>query len=184
MVQNTGEDTYLSNETGEAGFNFGEDDEVRLEADAQERALFVFDIQAIPTTATVLNAALTLETIQLPASPGAIRIHAISEAWQEGSSAGTAGVANWTFRQPLIPWSLPGASPPASASAALGSFTPTALGPITISLPTPRVQTWVTTPTTNFGVLLVSTSNESTRFVASESSMVTVRPLLTITYQL
>lgn len=182
LIKDVSEDTYISDEAGESGFNFGSDDEVRIEADGQERALFAFAIAAIPTTATVLSAKLTVVATQLPLVPGAIRIHPLTESWEEGTSAGGAGIANWTFRQPLIPWSLPGASPPASASASVAMFTPTALGPVTFTIPTATVQSWVSAPTTNFGILLISTSTESSRFTTREGPA-SDRPLLTITYQ-
>lgn len=182
MIKNVTRDTFISNEAGEATLNYGGDIEVRIEADVGERALLGFNITSIPATATVVSATLTIVNTQIPPSPLPIELHRVLEQWDQGSLSGASGVANYTIRISAIPWLNPGAGTPLSSTATVGTFTPT-LGSQTFPLPTSMVQTWVTGGTANnFGMVMVSTSTESTRFTTSEGTPASARPVLTVTF--
>lgn len=172
-------DTYLSQDEGPS-LNFGGADELRIERDKSERALIRFALDAVPS-GTVLSARLRF-TIETAAAGSIVTFREVLEAWIEGSGDGDAGVANYMFRQSLIPWSLPGAGAPASIGPALGTFAGDTLGPIEVVLPASLVQGWVDAPTENFGILLESNSDGTVRLVSSEGDS-NQRPVLSITYE-
>ncbi len=179
---NVTRDTYISNETGEAALNYGSDREMRIERDVQERALMAFDLTALPSTATVVFASIRVNVLQLPPAPLPIDLHRLLESWDEGTGFGTNGVSNYTTRSVGTSWSLAGASPPASASAAIGSFSPVGVGLLSFALPVATVQGWIMTPSTNNGILMIARSDDSTRLTASEGVPQGDRPVLTVTY--
>lgn len=174
-------DTFISGEPGETGFNYGVDDELRIERDANERGLLAFDLTAIPPGVTVLAASLAVTVTELPATATSIEVSRILEEWEEGTRSGSVGSASYIHRTSFIPWLIPGAGAPLSSSPAAGAFTPV-LGRASYPVPSALVQVWIDTPGANRGALLVSTNDDSTRFVSSEGSPAADRPVLTITY--
>jgi hypothetical protein len=173
-------DTYISQANG-MGNNFGAADDIRIEQDNADRGLLRFDVRALPTTTTVLSASMRfyIET----AAPGStISIHRVREAWDEGNGDGTSGVANFTFRTGVIPWSLLGAAAPASIDPVAGTFSGDTLGTIDVPLPASMVQDWVSNPTGNFGVLFDSDSGSTVRLVSAEGQS-SRAPVLTVTYE-
>lgn len=52
MIMGVTRDTYLSNDVGEAQNNYGAEEELRIERDANERGLVAFDLRPIPSSAT------------------------------------------------------------------------------------------------------------------------------------
>jgi len=181
MFKTVTRDTYLSNEAGESLSNFGGDDEIRLEMDSGERGLLAFDLSAIATTATITSASLQITNTQIPVAPLPIDMHRVNEQWDEGNGTGAGGIANFSIRTGVTTWSNAGAAPPISASTAFGNFTPV-IGLQTIAIPTPVIQSWVTTPATNFGIVMISRDGESTRFTTSEGAPSSARPVLTVTF--
>jgi hypothetical protein len=179
---NVTRDTYISNESGETGFNYGGDDEVRIERDAGERALIAFDVSALPPGSSVVNATLRVTIIELPPSPAPIDVHVVTESWSEGSLAGAPGVSNYLVRQGASSWTTAGCGLPGSAGAAVTAMSATGLGQTTVSLPVPIVQQWVTQPASNNGVVLIARSDDSTRFTTSEGTPAANRPVLTVVY--
>lgn len=180
MFNGVTRDTFISNEAGETGFNYGGDNEVRIERDAGERALIRFDVSAIPINATVLDAKLEVTITQIPPAPLPIKLHRLLELWDEGGQAGNAGVANFINRTAPLAWSTAGAGPTTSATAEVGGFTPT-LGRETITIPAAVIDVWKT-PSTNFGLVMISTSDDSTRFTTREGTPSADRPVLTVTF--
>ncbi len=181
MFNTVTSDTYVSSDGTEDLLNYGADDGVRIEADAGERALIHFNISAIPTTATVVSASLAINCTQLPSTPLPIELHRVLEAWDEGNQSGTIGVANYVNRTGSLPWQNPGAGPPLSSTATFGMFTPV-LGMQSFELPPAMLQAWVANSGTNFGIVMISTSNDSSRFTSSEGTQSTARPVLTVTF--
>jgi hypothetical protein len=182
MIKNVTRDTYLSNEVGEALFNFGGDSEVRIELDVDERALLAFDLTAIPVTATILDADLAGTLLQIPLAPSAIHLHRVLEPWDEGIQSGAGGAANHVMRTATTAWMTPGAGPPLSASStAVASFLPI-LGSQTMDLPNDVITLWVQNPGTNHGFVLISTNDDSTRITTSEGTPSSARPVLTVTF--
>lgn len=179
MIKNVTRDTYISNEAEEALLNYGADDEVRLERDANERGLLAFDLAMLPPAATVLSATLQITVTQIPPTPSAIDLHPLLESWDQGNQAGGSGVANYITRSGASSWSSAGAGQPSSSGPAVAQFTP-ALGIKTIPLPASLISDWVTGP--NHGLVLISTNDESTRFATSEAMPLPDRPILTVTF--
>ena len=179
MFKNVTRDTYISNDLAEPALNYGGDTEIRIERGANKRALIGFEIQNVPTTALVLFATLEFTATRIPVIPAAIDIHPVLEAWDEGNQSGTNGVANYTTRVGAISWSSAGAGQPSSSGPSVAQFTP-ALGRQTISLPVSMISAWVTGP--NHGMILLSTSDDSTRLTTSEGTPSVDRPVLTVKF--
>jgi hypothetical protein len=177
----TASDTFISNEAGEPTLNYGFTDELRSEQDVDERILLHFDIDAIPTTATVFDVQLSITVTQ--ANALAIwSVHPVLEQWSEGTADGTAGAANFTQRMPGTAWAIPGAGMPGSSGLAFATIRPNALGLINAVLPAQPVQNWVANPATNFGMIFFNSDTDTARFAASETGTPSMRPLLTVTY--
>jgi hypothetical protein len=177
----TASDTFISNEAGEPTLNYGFTDELRSEQDVDERILLHFDIDTIPTTATVFDVKLSITVTQANAL-AVWSVHPVLEQWSEGTADGTAGAANFTQRMPGTAWATVGAGMPGSSGLAFATIRPNALGLITATLPTQPIQAWVTNPATNFGMIFFNSDTDTARFAASESGTPSMRPLLTVTY--
>lgn len=173
-------DTYISNETGEPGLNYGASDDLRSEQDVSERILMKFTVTGIPSTATVLSASLDVEVVN--ENPLATwELHPLLEDWVEGSLDGTTGVANFVNRNLTTAWATAGAGMPNSAGPTFATAVPAVLGVLSITIPAATVQGWVTTPATNFGFIFYNTHTNSARIASSEEAT-QFRPLLSVTY--
>lgn len=179
MFKNVTRDTFISNEAAEPGFNYGADNDLRIERDVDERVLIAFDLAMLPSGATVVAATLDITLSQVPLVPSPINIHRMLESWDEGSQSGSPGVANFTTRSGATSWSSVGAGEPSSSGPSIAQFTPAA-GRLAIALPVSLISAWVSSP--NHGVVLLSTNDSSTRFVSREGQTATDRPVLTITF--
>lgn len=119
---------------------------------------------------------------QIPLTPAPINAHQVLEAWDEGNLSGVPGVANHTTRQNAVAWTNAGAGTPSSASVTIaGSFTLT-MGRQAVPLQLALIEQWVRNPATNHGVVLISTTDESTRIASSEGAPSTDRPVLSVTF--
>jgi hypothetical protein len=175
-------DTFISNEAGESLQNNGGADVLRSEQDVSEHILLRFDLAAIPVSAQVVAASVTIRIVQFDPS-ATLSAHPLLERWTEGTGDGTAGVANFIDRDTNVPWTTIGAgSPGSSSSTPIGSAMPTAAADLSMSLSPPAVQAWVSAPAQNFGMIFFNSSSQSVRFASSEESAATQRPMLTITY--
>lgn len=170
----------------------------RTNQPANRRAVLKFDVgTVIPAGATITNASFSM-TMDLTISGASnISLHILTQDWGEGASIasgneGSGGVAlvndaTWihTF-QPGTFWSNAGGDFLASASAttsvnANGVYS--WASPQVIS----NVQSWLSTPATNFGWLIKgdeSTFPTSKRFGSRDNTTASIRPVLTITYTL
>jgi spore coat protein A len=161
------------------------------------RALLAFDVAgAIPAGSTVNSVTLTLYMSRSRTQNETVDLHRVLADWGEGTSdaadeegkgaPATAGDATWGWRiWPTTPWTTPGGDfdPTPSASATVGgqngfySWTSTQLAV--------EVQSWLDTPTSNFGWILIGNEIDSRvvkRFNTSESSDANRRPKLTIDF--
>lgn len=59
---------------------------------------------------------------------------------------------------------------------------PAAASDLTMALDPAAVQSWVTTPAQNFGLVFFNSFTASVRFSSSEEPDATRRPILTVTY--
>lgn len=174
-------DTFISNEAGEPDLNNGQADELRSEQDVSERILIRFALDAIPPSAQIIDAELTVSITQFDPST-VLSAYRVLEAWEEGTGDGSPGVANFVLRQGANAWSTAGAGMPGSAGDPLGSLSPTMLGDARMMLDLGIVQRWVTNPADNFGLVLFNSFTESTRIASSEASDASTRPMLIVTY--
>lgn len=171
-------DTYIS--MTQATANFGGADNIRIERDNGERGLVRFALDQLPRSATVLSAKIAFNVEDATAG-ATISYHVVNENWDEGNEDGVNGVANYTFRGGVLPWTLTGAYPP-SIGGVSGSFSGAQLGLVVVDLGVSFVQGWVSNPDTNRGLLLASNSDSTVRLVSSEGAS-GMRPVLTITYE-
>jgi hypothetical protein len=162
-----------------------------LAAGVVRRALFRFDLTALPPGSQVLEARVEAFMIRLR-EPQALALHRISAAWGEGpSNGGDAGVGaaagtgdcTWTHRfWPSQTWAQRGGDFTASASAST-----TVSGwpaPVTWSSTTSLVgdvQTWVDAPATNHGWMMIGTESgtqNATRLASRQNATPAARPRL------
>lgn len=164
-----------------------------LAAGVVRRALFRFDLTALPPGSQVLEARVEAFMIRLR-EPQALALHRISAAWGEGpSNGGDAGVGaaagtgdcTWTHRfWPSQTWAQRGGDFTASASAST-----TVSGwpaPVTWSSTTSLVgdvQTWVDAPATNHGWMMIGTESgtqNATRLASRQNATPAARPRLVL----
>lgn len=176
-----GKDTYIYE--WQSARNFGADVNLRVEnryASSWSNALLEFDLSAIPASATVLSASLSLHQNAAAAAGGDFSVHRVTSTWEEGSMNGTNGSPNWTERKTSDAWTAPG-----------GDFDPTAM--TSISIP-PGIgvyqwdirhlaQDWISGKFANRGLAIVPASYGSNAFFSSsDSTNAANRPKLSITY--
>jgi hypothetical protein len=158
------------------------------------RGLLAFDLSAIPPSATVISATLTLTMSKTIAGETPVTLHAAAAAWGEGASdalgdegAGAAaepGDATWRYRFfSSDAWAAPGGDFAAGASAMTpvagsGAYTWAGAGL------TADVAAWVRDPASNFGWVLLGDETAPTtakRFDSRENAPEN-RPLLVVVY--
>jgi hypothetical protein len=165
----------------------------------RRRGLVAFDLSAIPATAVVTAATLTLNCSRSsPSGAATIEVHRVLKSWGEGTSnsgdpggggaPSTPGSATWidTVRgQAASTWTTPGGdfSPTVSASRSVNNLGAYAYG--STAQMVADVQTWIADPSQNFGWLLRGDETNfgtAQRFDTRETTTASLRPTLTITY--
>ncbi|GEM_PF-179428 len=161
-----------NNTGGTAGFTAGRDGALGV-----RRGLVQFDLSTIPAGSTITSAVLRLTVINVPGTPAnsTFDVFRLQNSWGEGNKSGgspgnngapaATGEATWNSRQHGVnAWTSPGALQDAAASAS--AFTAvTGLGDYNWqgSVLLNDVQLWVNSPGQNFGWLLVSQSESTSR---------------------
>lgn len=154
-------------------------------ADPERVFLLRFDLQAIPTTAVVQAAELTVYTTahMNAGSPDSVELYEVLEAWNEGTMDGAPGTASWNERVTGVTWTAAGVGP--------GSRDPLVLASImssvpnagySVDLPVPVVQRWVQSAADNHGLVIATGSDDAMCFATREHPIALQRPLLTVTY--
>jgi spore coat protein A len=156
------------------------------------RALLQFDLSSIPTNATINAVTLTLVNDRGKTGTQTIALHRMTAAWGEGTSNGnadpgkgvvaTAGDATWSHRvYPTDPWTTPGGDFVAGVSASTGVGNSAAYNWSSAQMVT-DVQQWVSTPSSNFGWILIG--NETAKATARRfhSRTGVTPPVLQVTY--
>jgi hypothetical protein len=153
-----------------------------LDLDSRYTPLLRFNVTSIPSTATVLDARLTLYTTG-DATTNTVTAHRLLEAWTEGTQNGPAGAANFLERQMSVAWLNSGATGLSRSSGMSGAFQPMAAdSAYTFVLTTALVQLWVDDGGENKGIVLALSAGDTVVFHSSESSIGDRRPLLRVTY--
>jgi hypothetical protein len=133
--------------------------------------LLRFDLSSIPTNATVTSAKLQLYNTRAAANDASdvVVLGKATSAWND----------QWTWNMGVPTSTSSGVTCPSVASYTLAPTTPE---PFTVTGMAALVQGWVTTPASNLGMVLSTTSNLNIRFASSEYSSPQYRPALTLTY--
>ena len=164
----------------------------------RSRGLVRFDLSTVPANATITSVSLGLTVVRTPspAANSSFELHKMLQSWgQEGNKSSSGGGApaspgevTWNSRSSsLTPWTTPGGSSGtdfASASSASQFVGGNALYTFSSASLLSDVQSWYSTPSENFGWMLMS-SGESVsrtirRFGSRESGA--SAPALTIQY--
>lgn len=155
---------------------------------AVRRGLVRFNLSSIPAGAVVTSAVLRLTVTRVPAT-GAVNsnfdLYRLLASWGEGTNIGNAGSpamagqATWNARLfGSASWTVPGAASDAAATASASAAVGATLGQVVAwsgAGLVNDVQLWVNTPAQNFGWLLMSQAEGSSRsvrgFAARESGV-------------
>ncbi|HET9328035.1 MAG TPA: multicopper oxidase domain-containing protein [Candidatus Eisenbacteria bacterium] len=156
------------------------------------RALIRFDLSGIPSTAVITAVTLTMTNDRGKAGTQAIALHRVTAEWGEGTSnsnsdpgkgaPATLNDATWAHRlYPSPTWTTPGGDFVAVASATTPVGNSAAYS-WTSSQLVADVQQWVTTPSSNFGWILIG--NETVKATARRfhGRSGTTPPVLRVTY--
>lgn len=160
--------------------NFGADTRISLYSDGRYKGLIRFDLSSIPSQVMVLDARLTMEIYYLSGTPTAMTISAypISRPWQVDQ-------VTWNRASDAEAWGAPGCGDVNVDRSAVpaGTLSKTTKGSYQMNV-TSTVANWVADSESNHGLLLVSQGSPAIQVdhAASEYSMISVRPKLTITY--
>lgn len=187
-------DGLLSNGAGEYFF-VGRTGQV---SNSLRRGLIRFDVAgSLPTGAIIQSATLYLTASATKGGPQTIELHRVTADWGEGSSdanleegkgiSSTLGDATWihTFYSSTL-WTTPGGDFVITASASTtvdgaGAYNWSATDLVS------DVQTWLDTPATNYGWLLLgneSSGSTAKRFATHENMSADMHPVLVIDYVL
>jgi hypothetical protein len=159
------------------------------------RALIAFDLSSIPSNATITGATLSMFLSQAQGGSQAVSVSAVLQDWGEGASdagdpggGGTqaaTGDATWLYTfYNTSSWNNPGGDFSATASAtttvnaANTTYTWSGSGLVA------DVQTWVSSPASNFGWIIRGnevTAGMTQRFNSRQNS--SNQPRLTVVYQ-
>ncbi len=176
-------DTFL-NEIVPAN-NWGSHPDLHADLVKPHVTLLRFDLAAIPAGSTVLEASLSLRTIDVFLTVGKVQCYELLEDWQEGTGDNTPGLANWDLRLPSTSWTAAGAGPGSRDVDVLAEIAPyEADARFDATLPAAVVQRWVDTASQNFGVVLVAIDSGAgeVKFASAEHPTASARPELTVTF--
>jgi hypothetical protein len=133
--------------------------------------LLRFDLSSIPANATVTSATLKLYNTRAAANDASdvLVLGKATSAWND----------QWTWSMGVPSSTASGVTCPSVASYTQAPATPELY---TISGMASLVQGWVSTPASNLGLVLSTTSNLNMRFASSEYATAQYRPTLEVTY--
>ena len=191
------------------GTNYGSATSLSVDGSTDTGALVEWDLSYIPTDSIVVSAQIELSVtsastaqVQTQTTPTRGRgargsysssstttsvpiqynVYALQQAWDEIS-------ATWDQYAAGLPWNGAGAGGSSDYDATLlAQAAPTSAGAYTIALNDAgleAVQSWISDPSSNFGLILqdYSGSDGGFAFNSSESNTAALRPKLTVTYQ-
>jgi hypothetical protein len=156
-------------------------------ADNHLLALIAFDLTSIPTDAMVQGGLpeLLIYTTGNALDVGSVTVYRVLESWIEGAGDDTSGVANWDDRAVGQAWTAAGVGPGSRAGTAMGQFTPSSADTeYVVALTGAVVQGWITTPGSNFGIVLDvgDEAGSGVGFHSKESAMPALAPRLRFTW--
>jgi hypothetical protein len=165
-------DTFIASDNENS--NFSTQSSALADGDIDRSALFRFDLSAIPVGATVSAAELHIWT-DFDAG-NTCTLYPVLESWTEGSTT-------WQKRNAISNWLAAGATPPSRGTVAIGTVAgTTAFTEYVVPIDLATVASWVALPATNYGLVIVTTDSNGTRFSTKENSTASVRPYLRVTH--
>ncbi len=169
-------DTYLDQFAPDANYGSLDRLEIRYYDDGSGlsehmQTLIRFDLSSIPTDAVVSSATLTVHNTRAAANgPGdVVTLGKVTQAWNESR----------TWNQGIPAWTATGVTLPDVTGYSLNPSTPE---PYVITGLASLVQEWVSNPSSNYGLILVTSSNLNFRLASSEYPSASYRPALQVTY--
>lgn len=155
---------------------------IEVDGDETDRkdlsALLRWDLTAIPRTAVIQEAIVTLHVEGTSSGPG-FALYAVLRPWTEEEATWLQAAAGAPWRGPGLRAGLDRAAAPA------GAFQPSDKGPVRILLNAAGlavVQAWVRAPAVNHGFAIVGAHSDGFRFTAREHAEPSRRPRLTLRY--
>jgi len=141
--------------------------------------LLKWDASSIPAGSTVKSAGITLNITNHSAGQ-AYELYEVKRNWSESS-------ANWNQYSSGNKWEVAGAKGSSDRGATvLGTLAASSTGKYTITLNSAGVslvQSWVNSPSSNFGIIIANNSNrDGVDFSSRENSTPDNRPKLTVIY--
>jgi hypothetical protein len=110
-----------------------------------------WDPSQIPAGATITSATVTLN-VSNPTTQ-TYGVYELKRAWSEGQ-------VTWNQAATGTPWATAGAKGATDRGSKIASVTPTNIAPYTFAIPASVVQGWLSTPSSNNGILLAHTTND------------------------
>lgn len=140
--------------------------------------LFRWDVGAVPPGSTVQSARIKLYVTNT--STQTYELYRLSRTWTETG-------ATWNQAAAGTNWAVPGAKGSTDrGSTVRGTVTATAAGVVTVTLNSSGVsvvQSWVDSPSGNYGLILADAANaDSLQFASREAATASQRPRLEVTY--
>ncbi|MDB4962170.1 MAG: hypothetical protein JWP01_2169 [Myxococcales bacterium] len=165
-------DTFLASDMPNS--NYSTQDSALADGDIARTALFRFDLTTIPVGASIQAAELHIFT-EFDAG-GACTFYPVLESWTEGSTT-------WTKRNAISNWVGAGATPPSRGTVAAGTVVPSMTFTEYIVVIDPALVTsWVAVPASNYGLAIVTTGADGTRFATKENGNAGLRPFMRISH--
>ena len=145
----------------------------------EESALFKWELPAtsLPVGARVCSASLQFYVLNNSVNP--YQVFALKRDW-------VSSEVTWNAASASQLWALPGAFGTDDRGSSLTSIpATTTTGPISVSLPSSVVQTWVNNPVNNHGIIVGNRTNPDLLLLArSAAPNVSRRPGLTVSFML
>jgi acid phosphatase type 7 len=161
--------------------NYGSDVTLLVDGDPADFAtLLRWDLSVIPAGKTITGVTLTFNVVD--ASAHAYELYALKRSWSESA-------ATWVrYSSGNAKWQTPGANGANDRDfTPVGTLSASATGSATVTLNSTgvaKVQSWLNSPSTNFGFIIQNATNiDGIDFTSSEGATVSQRPVMTITYQ-
>jgi len=160
-------------------------EETSVEVDGEEPSgsghgrsgLLRWQVEGLPPGARLRAVRVTLDFIN--ASGGESHgVHLLERAWSERE-------VTWAQAARDVPWAGPGATSSSDRGGQVVRISPGELGPYTFDLDAAgvaRVQQWVDSPASNFGMVLVGEASNGSLFESQRAAIPAVRPRLTLLY--
>src|SRR5580704_1251710 len=169
-------DSYIS--AASPSTNFGTSTTLNVRAGTlAEDALIEWNTSSISTSTTVTAASVTLD-VTTAVSGVTYNLYALNTAWNPSQ-------VTFTSSSSTTRWFSTGAGGSSSGSTPIGSFTASSTGLVTVTLNSTGValvQSWIASPSTNFGIIIRAASGTAQLSLASSKDGTAAnRPMLSVT---